>query len=165
MHRGLASRLGEIRAYRSGEDDAIVETDPDAFPQPKRRKPPKRGKDPTEPRGRLAKVVTAATGAVKQLRPVDPMSEQRPQASVASMDSRWWLLSQFDSAVVSTADGSGASWYKRDPKRFADIMRRSIAVHQKLATQWQQLAEQYQDAVPDVTDPKAWIETWNSGER
>jgi galactofuranosylgalactofuranosylrhamnosyl-N-acetylglucosaminyl-diphospho-decaprenol beta-1,5/1,6-galactofuranosyltransferase len=81
------------------------------------------------------------------------------------MDSRWWLLSQFDSAVVTTADGAGASWYKRDPKRFTDIMRRSIAVHQKLATQWEELAKQYQDAVPELTDPKAWTETWNSGER
>ena len=165
MHRGLATRLGEIRAYRAGEADAIVQTDPDAFPQPRRRKPPKRGKDPTEPRGVLGKVTTAAVGAAKQLRQVNPMSEQRPEVSIASMDSRWWLLSQFDSAVVTTADGSGASWYKRDPKRFTDIMRRSFAVHQKLATQWEQLAEQYQKAVPDVTDPKAWIETWNSGDR
>ena len=63
--------------------------------------------------------------------------------------------------MVSTADGAGASWYKRDPKRFADIMRRSVAVHQKLAVQWDALAKQYQDAVPEITDPKAWIETWN----
>ena len=165
MHRSLGTRLAEIRAYRASERDAVVETDPDAFPAPKTRKPPKRGKDPTEPRGLVGRIATAATGAVKQLRPVDPLSDTRPQASVASMDSRWWLLSQFDSAIVTTADGSGASWYKRDPKRFADIMRRSFAIHRRLATQWEQLAEEYKNAVPEVTDPKAWTQTWNSGER
>jgi galactofuranosylgalactofuranosylrhamnosyl-N-acetylglucosaminyl-diphospho-decaprenol beta-1,5/1,6-galactofuranosyltransferase len=165
MHRDLPTRLAEIRAYRASEPDAIVETDPDAFPQPKRRKPPKRGKDPTEPRGLVGRVMTAGVGALKQFRGVNPMSELRPEVHVPAMDSRWWLLSQFDSAVVTTADGAGASWYKRDPKRFTDIMRRSIAVHQKLATQWEELAKQYQDAVPELTDPKAWTETWNSGER
>ncbi|HEX5018327.1 MAG TPA: glycosyltransferase, partial [Actinomycetes bacterium] len=164
MHRTLPNKLAEIRAYRASEADAIVETDPDAFPQPKRRKPPKRGKDPTEPRGMVGRLTTAAVGAVKQFRKVNPMSEQRPEVRVPSMDVRWWLLSQFDSAIVTTADGAGASWYKRDPKRFADIMKRSIAIHQKLATEWDELAEQYRTAVPEVTDPKAWIDTWNSGE-
>ena len=71
-------------------------------------------------------------------------------------------MSQFDSAVVSTADGAGASWYKRDPKRFADIMRRSVARASKNSRfSGTRLAKQYQDAVPEITDPKAWIETWN----
>ncbi len=161
LHRDLPTKLAEIRAFRSAEPDAVIETDPDAFPEPKRRKPPKRGKDPTEPRGSVGKATTAAIGAVKQFRGVNPMSKNRPEVRVPAMDVRWWLMSQFDSAVVSTADGAGASWYKRDPKRFADIMRRSVAVHQRLAVQWDALAKQYQDAVPEITDPKAWIETWN----
>jgi len=104
--------------------------------------------------------VSAATGIYRQLRPVRATSIERPEARIPAMDLRWWRLSQFDSAVVSTADGVGASWYKRDPKRFADQMKRSIDVHQKLAVRWDDLAEQYKKAVPDVTDPKAWTDTW-----
>jgi galactofuranosylgalactofuranosylrhamnosyl-N-acetylglucosaminyl-diphospho-decaprenol beta-1,5/1,6-galactofuranosyltransferase len=165
MHRDLPTKLADIRAFRANEPDAVIETDPDAFPQAKRRKPPKRGKDPTEPRGTLGRLTAAGVGALKQFRKVNPMSDKRPEVQVPSMDVRWWLLSQFDSAGVTTADGSGAAWYKRDPKRFTDIMWRSIAIHQKLATQWEELSEQYRKAVPEVTDPKSWIETWNSGGR
>jgi galactofuranosylgalactofuranosylrhamnosyl-N-acetylglucosaminyl-diphospho-decaprenol beta-1,5/1,6-galactofuranosyltransferase len=80
------------------------------------------------------------------------------------MDAKWRMLSQFDSAVVSTADGSGAAWYKRDRKRFNDIMRRSALAHEQLAQRWSELAELYRSAAPDFTDPKAWQQTWGSGD-
>ena len=160
LHRDLPTKLAEIRAYRANEDDAIVAKDPLAFPAPKQLKPPKRGKDPTEPGGALGRYLSAATGVYRQLRPVRATSVERPEARIPAMDLRWWRLSQFDSAVVSTADGVGASWYKRDPKRFADQMKRSIDVHQKLAVRWDDLAAQYKKAVPEVTDPKAWTDTW-----
>ena len=74
------------------------------------------------------------------------------------------MLSQFDSAVVSTADGNGAAWYKRDRQRAGEIMRRSIAVHEQLLTRWNGLAAQYRAAVQDVTSPQAWFETWGIDE-
>ena len=100
-------------------------------------------------------------GLYRQLQPVRPTAQKNPEIRVAAMDLRWRLLGQFDSAVVSTADGAGASWYKRDRTRFGDVMRRSAAVHQKLMVEWDALAEQYREAVPDVVDPKAWINTWS----
>ena len=105
--------------------------------------------------------VTAATGAARQLRPVRPASRSNPEATVPAMDGRWWLLSQFDSAVVSTADGTGASWYKREPVRFNDVMRRSAAMHAELAKRWDELSAQYRAAVPQVTGPDAWQGTWS----
>jgi galactofuranosylgalactofuranosylrhamnosyl-N-acetylglucosaminyl-diphospho-decaprenol beta-1,5/1,6-galactofuranosyltransferase len=164
LHRDLPTKLAEIRAFRSGQDDSVIQKDPLAFPPPTRTKPPKRGKDPTEPRGSLGRYTAAATGLVRQFRPVKETSRDRPEARVPAMDVRWWLLSQFDSAVVSTADGSGASWYKRDPKRFTDIMRRSVAVHQRLALEWDELAERYRDAIPEITGPDAWTRTWGQGD-
>jgi len=161
LHRTLPTRLAEIRAFRKNEDDATVTNDPDGFPPPKRIKPPKRGKDPTDPKGPVSRYVAAAAGLYRQLQPVRPTAQKNPEIRVAAMDLRWRLLSQFDSAVVSTADGSGASWYKRDKERFADVMRRSAAIHQKLMVDWDDLAEQYRKAVPDVVDPKAWIDTWS----
>jgi galactofuranosylgalactofuranosylrhamnosyl-N-acetylglucosaminyl-diphospho-decaprenol beta-1,5/1,6-galactofuranosyltransferase len=164
LHRDLPTKLGEIRAYRAGQDDALIEKDPLAFPTVKRVKPPKRGKDPTEPKGLLGRYLGAAAGVYRQMQPVRATSTKNPEARVPAMDARWRLLSQFDSAVVSTADGSGASWYKRDRTRFSDIMRRSVLLHEKLAVNWDSLAEQYREAAPDLTDPKAWMPTWGPGD-
>lgn len=161
LHRDLPTKLAEIRKYRASEPDAKVETDPVAFPQPRRRRPPRRGNDPTEPKNAVGRYTAAMMGVVKQFRAVTPGTQTRPEVHVASMDVRWWLLSNFDSAIVSTADGAGASWYKRDPKRFADIMRRSVILHQQLAQEWDSLARTYRTAMADITDPKAWTETWN----
>ena len=58
LHRDLGSKLGEMRAYRSEQDDAKVVSDPMGFPGVKRLKPPKRGKEPTAPRGPVGRVVT-----------------------------------------------------------------------------------------------------------
>jgi len=164
LHRDLPTKLGEIRAFRSGQDDAVIAKDPLAFPSVKRVKPPKRGKDPTEPSGLLGRYVGAAAGVYRQLQPVRRSSEKNPEVRVPAMDSRWRLLSQFDSAVVSTADGSGAAWYKRDRKRFTDIMRRSALLHERMAVNWDELAELYRDAAPELTDPKSWMPTWGPGD-
>ena len=164
LHRDLGSKLGEVRAYRSEQDDAKVVTDPMGFPRVKRLKPPKKGKEPTAPRGPVGRVLTAASGAVRQLTPERPSSRTNPEAAVQAQDARWWMLSQFDSAVVSTADGAGAAWYKRDRQRAGDIMRRSIAVHEQLLTKWNGLATQYRAAVPEVTSPQAWFATWGIDE-
>jgi len=161
LHRDLGSKLSEIRAFRAEQADAVISKDPLAFPPVKVLKPPKRGKDPTEPGGPLGRYAAAATGVYRQFRPVRDLSAENPEAQVPALDVRWWLLSRFDSALVSTADGVGASWYKRDRTRSAEIMRRSAVLHQQLARRWEELSHEYRDAVPEVTDPKAWIATWN----
>ena len=160
LHRELGSKLGQIRAFRADQDDAVVSNDPLAYPAVKVLKPPKRGKDPTEPGGMLGRYAAAATGAIRQFRPVRETSLENPEARVPALDLRWWLLSRFDSAIVSTADGVGASWYKRDRERSAEILRRSAVLHQQLMRRWEELSETYRDAVPEVTSPKTWIATW-----
>jgi galactofuranosylgalactofuranosylrhamnosyl-N-acetylglucosaminyl-diphospho-decaprenol beta-1,5/1,6-galactofuranosyltransferase len=164
LHRDLGHKLAEIRAMRADQDDAVVAKDPIAFPPVRQLRPPKRGKDPTEPSGAVGRYVAAANGVLRQFAKIRPSSEVNPEAWVPAMDVRWWLLSRFDSAIVSTADGVGASWYKRDRTRFLDLMQRSAVLHRKLAAEWQDLREQYLAAVPEVTDPQAWIPTWTEGE-
>jgi galactofuranosylgalactofuranosylrhamnosyl-N-acetylglucosaminyl-diphospho-decaprenol beta-1,5/1,6-galactofuranosyltransferase len=166
LHRDLPTKLGEIRAYRKAQDDAKLETDPRAYPPVRRVKPPKRGKDPTEPKGAVGRYLAAVSGVAKQLRPVRETSRVNPEVKVPAMDSRWSLLSQFDSAIVSNADGTGAFWYKRDRKRFMDLMRRSADLHRELGVRWAELSQTYRDSVPEVTGPDAWSKTWgDSSER
>ncbi len=164
LHRTIKTKLPEIRAYRATQDDALVQKDPQAFPNTKRVKPPKRGQDPTEPKGIVGRYAGALAGMVRQVRTVRDTSRIHPEARVPAMDAKWRMLSQFDSAIVSTADGSGASWYKRDRRRFNDIIRRSISAHEQLTQRWSELAEVYREEAPDFTDPKAWQQTWGTSD-
>jgi galactofuranosylgalactofuranosylrhamnosyl-N-acetylglucosaminyl-diphospho-decaprenol beta-1,5/1,6-galactofuranosyltransferase len=160
LHRDLPTKLGEIRALRADAPDSAVTKDPGALPAVRRAKPPKRGRDPMAPRGLKGRALAAGAGVARQLRPVRETATEHPEAAVAAMDAKWWLLSQFDSALVSTADGTGASWYRRDQQRFRDLMRESVVVHQELARRWDELAATYRAARPALTSPAEWRRTW-----
>ena len=69
LHRELPGKLGELRAMRSEYSDSSMRPDPEQFPTVKRRKPPKRGKEPTSPANKLDLMVRAALGVVRQVRP------------------------------------------------------------------------------------------------
>jgi galactofuranosylgalactofuranosylrhamnosyl-N-acetylglucosaminyl-diphospho-decaprenol beta-1,5/1,6-galactofuranosyltransferase len=160
MHRDVLKRLPELRKLRTQYDDSRSASDLDAFPSPKRRKPPRRGKEPTAPTGKLARGKTMVAGAVRQVLPVRSTARQNPEANIPHIDLKWWLLSRFDSALVSSADGTEASWYKRDRALFRSLMKRSMTLHARLAAEWPQLVEQYKAALPDLASPEAWRETF-----
>ncbi|MCU1633955.1 MAG: glfT, partial [Micrococcaceae bacterium] len=107
-------------------------------------------------------VLKAGTGALRQLRPARAEASLQPEANVPAMDARWWRLSQLDSALVSSADGSGASWYKRDATQFQAMLKRSMVLHRRLLARWDGLAEEYQKALPEFTSQQAWAETFEN---
>ena len=162
LHGDLATKLPEVRAVRAKFDDARTVADPDAFPPVRREKPPKRGKEPTEPKGPVGQILTAGLSAVRQVRPPRRLSRKHPEARLAAMDARWWMLAQFDSAVVSTTDGTMASWYHRDRSAFGDLMRRTVELHQRLYREWPWLAELYQDSLDEIVSPERWAETFEA---
>jgi len=164
MHEQLASRLGDIRAVRAANTDSVVQKDPGAFPAPRREKMPKRGEGVRPPEGRAGLLKMAALGAAKQLRPIRQMSKTHPEAEVHAADAKWWMLAQFDSAVVSTSDGSGAAWYHRDPARFRSLMARSAKIHEQLFRAWPELAEQYKGSIDSLVGQDEWKKTFR-GER
>jgi galactofuranosylgalactofuranosylrhamnosyl-N-acetylglucosaminyl-diphospho-decaprenol beta-1,5/1,6-galactofuranosyltransferase len=96
----------------------------------------------------------------KALRPVSDLSRKHPEAEVAAMDAKWHLLSRFDSAVVSLADGSGAAWYKRQPAEFRAQLERSVALRARILREWPELSRRYKDALPDVVGQQAWKATF-----
>ena len=57
-----------------------------------------------------------------KLRPVAPEGHEHPQAIVPSQRAEWWVLAGLDGALVSSADGTGTAWYKRDPQRFRSLL-------------------------------------------
>lgn len=165
MHRDVLERLGEIRELRKGYDDSRAESELDAYPEPRRKKPPRKGKDTAAPVGPVGRLKTVARGAVKQVLPPSELSRKHPQTTIPHLDLKWWKLMQFDSALVSSADGTSVSWYKRDPKLAKDILRRSVALHTQLAKEWPRLAEEYRQALPDLVSPDTWQRTFEASRK
>jgi galactofuranosylgalactofuranosylrhamnosyl-N-acetylglucosaminyl-diphospho-decaprenol beta-1,5/1,6-galactofuranosyltransferase len=162
MHRDVLHRLPELNALRKNYADSQSKADLDAFPPARRKKPPRKGRAPTAPKGTIGRVKTMAIGAFRQVMPMRDLAREHPEANIAHLDLKWWLLSQFDSALVSAADGTSASWYKRDPELFRDLLKRSLALHLRLAREWQTLSNQYKTALPDLASPKSWADTFDA---
>jgi galactofuranosylgalactofuranosylrhamnosyl-N-acetylglucosaminyl-diphospho-decaprenol beta-1,5/1,6-galactofuranosyltransferase len=165
MHDQLDSRLQDIRRTRAQFDDSQVVKDPGAFPPVRRQKVSKRGDAVRLPEGRLGTYAMAVLGLAKAVRPTKELSRTHPEAEVPAMDARWWLLSQFDSAVVSTADGSGAAWYKRRPEQFRDLFQRSVLLHERLLRDWTELSAAYKAALPELVGQDAWRRTFERTEQ
>ena len=162
LHADLLTKLPEVRALRAEFTDARLEPDPDAFPAVRRKKPPKRGVDPTQPKGRVGQLVSAGTSAVRQFRPKRSLSSDHPEARLAAMDAKWWMIAQFDSVVVSSPDGASTAWYHRDPEEFSDLLARTVDIHQRLYREWPRLSVEYKAALSDLTSVHRWSETFEA---
>lgn len=161
MHRTLGSRASELRAMKGEFPDSSMEKDPAAFPPPLRRRPPRKGHEPTAPK-LIALGPWLAKTLVKQTAiPASELSARNPEVAIAHQDSKWWRLSQLDSAVVSNADGTGASWYKRDAKKARELLKESIVLHMQLRQNWEELQVQYRAQLSQVTSVAAWEVTIN----
>jgi galactofuranosylgalactofuranosylrhamnosyl-N-acetylglucosaminyl-diphospho-decaprenol beta-1,5/1,6-galactofuranosyltransferase len=160
LHEELATKLPELRDLRMRFADARTEADPDAFPPVKREKPPKRGQDPTLPKGKIGQLVSAAASTLRQARPRRPLADRHPEARIAAMDAKWWLIAQFDSVVVSMPDGASAAWLHRDPQEFRDLLRRTVEIHERLYREWPKLAQAYRDQLEDLTSVERWEKTF-----
>jgi len=160
LHEVLPTRMPEIRAMKDEYTDARIVKDPAAFPPVRRSKPPKSQSGPRKP-SKAALIPWAVRTVLKQtVKPVRELSREHPEASVAHMDSAWYALASLDSAVVSNADGTGASWYQRDPQQVRALVAESVRLHTELFGRWEALAQQYREALPRITSPEAWARTF-----
>jgi galactofuranosylgalactofuranosylrhamnosyl-N-acetylglucosaminyl-diphospho-decaprenol beta-1,5/1,6-galactofuranosyltransferase len=160
LHAELPTKLAEINTFRKQWPDAVIETDRDAFPVIRRTRPPRRGKDDTEVPRKLSLLVTAAMSPVRQLTAIRPMAEKFPEGEVAGMDAKWYRLAEYDSAVVSMPDGTGAALYQRDPRHFRDLLKRTIDIHRRLNKEWPELSARYREALGSITSPEEWEKTF-----
>jgi len=159
LHEILPRRLPQIRKLASGFTDAQVKADVEAFPPVKRHKPVRPPK-PMRPTVR-ALAATGAAAVVRQIiLPLDKTAAQSPQERIAHKDSKWYRIAKHDSAIVSTADGSGASWYIRDPKKVRAMAIRSSTLHGEIFGQWKSLRRRYLAARDEITSFEAWEKTF-----
>ena len=159
LHAEIGTKLAFLREFRKQYTDARGEADLDSYPPPRRR-PPEAVKASTTPTNRFNLLTKAASGAVHQFRRPRKGAMQRPQMALPYQDTGWWVLTKLDSALVSTADGTSASWYQRDPKLFRSLGRHSLVMHMRLRRQWPKLAAEYRAAAAELTSPERWRETF-----
>jgi galactofuranosylgalactofuranosylrhamnosyl-N-acetylglucosaminyl-diphospho-decaprenol beta-1,5/1,6-galactofuranosyltransferase len=162
LHSDLLTKLPEVRALRGQFADARLEADPDAFPSVRREKPPKRGADPTQPKGKGGQLMSAGISAVRQFRAKRDLASDHPEARLSAMDAKWWMIAQFDSVVVSSPDGTSTAWYHRDPEEFRDLLKRTVEIHQRLYREWPQLAQTYRAALDEITSAEQWSKTFSA---
>ena len=97
------------------------------------------------------------------LRGGTPADRRRPDVELAKADASWWHLPAYDSALVSTADGSGKNVYVRDKRMFRRMLLDSFRLHRQIAREWPRLSAQYRAAEPEFTSLAAWERTFGTG--
>jgi galactofuranosylgalactofuranosylrhamnosyl-N-acetylglucosaminyl-diphospho-decaprenol beta-1,5/1,6-galactofuranosyltransferase len=155
LFENLPTVLGEIRAARAEYDDGrpldsatqVPLSDLDAlaaqvFPEP--------------PTGKVAIVKGLAQSVLHNLRAPDPNFQVVPQRNVPSRQAQWFVLSRLDSATVSTPDGRGVTFRRRDPELFKSMLGTSIRQLREVGKAWPELRRRYRDALPDLTSREAW---------
>jgi len=159
LHEILPVRLGEIRAMAEDFPDARMRKDVNAFPdvhgkpvRPRKKQSPDSG------------VVLVAKGALALARTFTarerPEAKVHPQARIAHKDNRWYRVAKYDSAIVSTADGTQASWYQRDRHQARLLSARSATLSAKVFNQWAKLRETYRGARDEITSIESWEKTF-----
>ncbi|MDY0909012.1 glycosyltransferase [Microbacterium sp. CFBP9034] len=83
-----------------------------------------------------------------------------PEVEFGKSDAHWWRLPNFDSALVSAADGSGKNIYTRDRAQYRRKLVESFRLHRRLRREWPQLSAQYRAAAPELTSLRAWQRTF-----
>jgi len=151
----LPTVLGKVRAKRAQYDDGrpldpatqIPLSDLDAlaaqvFPEPPTRK--------------LAIVKSLARSVVRNLRAPDPAHHATPQRNVPSRQALWFVLSRLDSATVTTPDGRGVTFRRRDPALFRSMLLTSVRQLRDVAKEWPELRRRYRAALPELSSHEAW---------
>src|SRR5690606_5704140 len=89
-----------------------------------------------------------------------PENVERPEVEFGKNDAQWWRIPSFDSALVSSADGSGKNVYTRDRAQYRRMLRESLLLHRRLRRNWPKLQEQYRRALPDLVSVSSWQTTF-----
>ncbi|MBF6413173.1 glycosyltransferase [Nocardia cyriacigeorgica] len=152
----LPSALGKVHAMRKEYPDAVVLPSSTQLPMASHHSVGAVG----EPGNPLAKVARLAKGVVHNFRKVDPANHETPQLNVPTLDARWFLLSQVDGVTVTTADGRGVVYRKRDPRKAAELLREALRLRKELTARFPEMQQRYRAAHAELTSAAAWEKTF-----
>lgn len=162
LHPSLSTKLAGINELRGSYSDAVMREDVDDFPAPALGAGLSAAADVQMP-AKKDMIKWGLTMVARQL-VKQPSSEslERPQAYLAHLDNRWFRIAHYDSVVVSNAEGTAASWYRRDPKKLRAMLTLSGRQHARLYKAWNALAADYRSALPALVSMEAWRATFDA---
>lgn len=160
LHGDIGTALPEIRAMASDYDDATYRPDADDFPAVDRSRPKNRGKGVKAPTIRSLLPWTGRTTLRQLTEPLSERAKAAPQDEIAFQDARWWRLSQYDSALVTNAEGTGVAWYRRDPAKLRSQLTEVARLHTELQRRWNSLSAEYKASLGEITSFEAWEKTF-----
>jgi galactofuranosylgalactofuranosylrhamnosyl-N-acetylglucosaminyl-diphospho-decaprenol beta-1,5/1,6-galactofuranosyltransferase len=165
LHKVLGTKLPEINALKADYPDAQLKEDVDDFPAPKIGRGPMGGTVVGLPSKKQLIPWGIKTVARQLIKAPGPESAERPQGYLAHRDNRWYRVAHYDSVVVSNAEGTGASWYQRDPKKLKSMLTEATRLHLQLFREWDKLAQQYRSAVAEISSFDAWKKTFEANSK
>ncbi|MGL4306286.1 MAG: glycosyltransferase [Mycobacteriaceae bacterium] len=148
----LEPALGQVRKMREDYPDAVVLSSSTELARATGAEVGAVG----EPGNPLAKLTRLVKGVLHNFQKVNSHHHQAPQLNVPTQDARWFLLSQVDGVTVTTADGRGVVYRKRDPKVAVQLLGESLRLHQQLASRFADQKQAYRAALPMLTSRERW---------
>ena len=167
LRGSLRNGMPEARALAAGFPETQVHRDGDEMPRSRHGRvvfPPRIRPDADTPSGVRLRLLTLRILVSHWLRAPHPENVARPQVELGKDDAQWWRVSAYESALISTADGSGKTVYTRDRARFRRMLRESVRLHRQLKRRWPELQRAYRDALPDLVSERAWKEIFEEQE-
>lgn len=149
----LPTKLGEVREVRAKYPDAQAQDSFEAFPEPAGEVEPPKNHPSTMKSRYKAAVGLIAKSFIKN---ANPDKAVRPDAAIPARDAAWtWLaFDHVNSALVTTPDGNGVAWLKRDNRRFRKSMLEGYRLTRRIEKNWKRLAAQYQSY--GITSMETW---------
>ncbi|MBJ8346253.1 glycosyltransferase [Antrihabitans sp. YC2-6] len=148
----LPTALGSVHAMRKEYPDAVVVPSSTELPLASYAAVGAVG----EPANPVAKVARLGKGILHNFRKADSSHHERPQLNVPTLDARWYLLSQVDGVTVTTADGRGVVYRKRDPRKAKELLDEAMRLRRELARRFPELKAEYQAAHAELTSKARW---------
>ncbi len=157
----LPTALGAVHELRRAYPDAVVVPSSTELPLASHAAVGRVG-EPANPAAKLARL---GKGVAHNLRKADENHHSTPQLNVPTLDARWFLLSQVDGVTVTTADGRGVVYRKRDRQKAFALFNEAMRLRRELARRFPELKKQYQQAHPELTSKQSWERVFFAGAR
>ncbi|MGW9629782.1 glycosyltransferase [Agromyces sp. NPDC055520] len=162
LHRDMVDRLARVRALGSEFREARLIRDVAEIPHFPAREVPsiKEGTIDAGPTG-----VSFGLWILKQLvrhawKKPHPGAAIRADAHLPYQDARWFVVPEYDSVLVTNAEGSGVSWHVRDPRTFRRLLRTSIRLNREYSRRWPELSRRYRESLLEITSAERWAQTF-----
>ena len=148
----LESALPRINSLRKNYPDAVVINSAADLPKPSGG-PAGLTDIPLSP---VAKVKTLLKAAKKQLAPTNPDAHAVPQVNLPPIEARWFSLSRVDGATVTTADGRGVVYRKRDREIARELATESMRLQKEVRDRFDEMRDRYRASYDMLTSRESW---------